>query len=146
MSSNTFILISGATGFTGSAAAKVLLQKGFRVRALVHKDDERSRQLEAQGAEIVVGDLLDLRSVRRAFKGINRAYFCYPVAPGLVEATANFAPAALEAKAEFLVNISQRTSRPDALSNSALQHWLAERIFDWAGTPVVHLRPTAFNE
>ncbi len=25
-------------------------------------------------------------------------------------------------------------------------NWLAERIFDWAGTPVTHLRPTVFNE
>src|SRR5262249_32650267 len=28
----------------------------------------------------------------------------------------------------------------------ALQHWLAERVFDRAGTSVTHLRPTAFNE
>jgi uncharacterized protein YbjT (DUF2867 family) len=63
-----------------------------------------------------------------------------------VEATANYAQAAAEVKAEFIVNMSQRTSRPDAPSNSALNHWLAERIFDWAPTPVTHLRPTAFNE
>ena len=143
------VLICGATGTiggTGGVASKVLLEKGFRVRAFVHKSDERSSQLESQGAEIFVGDLLDLRDVRRAFEGVKRAYFVYPVAPGLVEATANFAMAALEAKAEFIVNMSQRPALPDAPSNAALNHWLSERIFDWAGIPVNHLQPTVFND
>jgi uncharacterized protein YbjT (DUF2867 family) len=140
------VLIAGATGATGSVATKLLLEKGFPVRAFVHKDDERARKLQALGAEIFVGDLLDFRAVRRAFDGAKRAYFVYPVRPGLVQATAQYAQAALEAKAEFIVNMSQVTARPDALSDAALQHWLAERVFDWAGTPVAHLRPTVFNE
>jgi NAD(P)H dehydrogenase (quinone) len=143
---NPTILIGGASGATGSAATRQLLQKGFPVRAFVRQRDERARQLEAEGAEIFIGDVLDFRAVRRAFEGIKRAYFVYPIRPGLVQATAHYAQAALEAKAEFIVNMSQRTSRPDAPSDSALQHWLAERVFDWAGTPVAHLQPTAFNE
>jgi NAD(P)H dehydrogenase (quinone) len=143
---NIPILIGGASGATGSVATKLLLQKGFPVRALVRQKDDRARQLEALGAEIFVGDVLDFRAVRRAFEGIKRAYFVYPMRPGLVEATANYAQAALEAKAEFVVNMSQRSSRSDAPSNSALRHWLGERIFDRAGTPVAHLQPTVFNE
>jgi NAD(P)H dehydrogenase (quinone) len=99
-----------------------------------------------QGANVVVGDLLDFRAVRRAFEEIKRAYFVYPMRPGLVQATAQCAQAALEAKAEFIVNMSQMTARPDALSDSALQHWLAERVFDRAGAPVTYLRPTAFTD
>jgi uncharacterized protein YbjT (DUF2867 family) len=140
------ILIAGATGATGSVATKLLLEKGFPVRAFVHGDDDRSRKLQSLGANVVVGDLLDFRAVRRAFDGAKRAYFVYPMRPGLVEATVNYAQAASEANAEFIVNMSQRTARPDALSNSALQHWLAERVFDRAATPVAHLHPTAFNE
>lgn len=140
------ILVGGATGSTGRVATRLLLEKGFPVRAFVHKEDERSQKLQALGAEIFVGELLDFRAVRRAFEGIKRAYFVYPMRPGLVQATAHYAQAASEAKAEFIVNLSQWTSRPDALSDVALQHWLAERVFDWADTPVAHLRPTAFNE
>jgi uncharacterized protein YbjT (DUF2867 family) len=140
------ILIAGATGATGGAATKLLREKGFPVRALVHNEDERSKALKAKGVELVVGDLLDFRAVRRAFEGIARAYFVYPMRPGLLQASAQFAQAALEAKGEFIVNMSQRTSRADAQSDSAIQHWLAERDFDRAGTPVAHLRPTAFNE
>ncbi|KAH8820769.1 hypothetical protein F5884DRAFT_745114 [Xylogone sp. PMI_703] len=146
MSSEPLILIGGATGATGGAATKILLEKGFRVRALVHTDDDRARKLEAQGAEIFVCNVLDLRAVRRAFEGVKRAYFVYPIRPGLVEASANFAQAAIEAKAEFIVNMSQKSSRPDAPSNSALHHWLAEQVFDWAPIQVCHLQPTVFNE
>jgi uncharacterized protein YbjT (DUF2867 family) len=140
------ILISGATGSTGSVAANLLLEKGFPVRALVHKHDERSERLKAQGAEIVEGDFLNFRSVQPAFEGVQRAYFCYPVAPGIVQATVHFAQAALDAKVEYVVNISQRTSRADAISESAIEHWLAEQVFDRSGVPLTHLRPTAFNE
>ena len=140
------MLIGGATGATGKAATKLLLEAGFPVRAFVHKEDQRSELLKAQGAEIFIGDTLDFRAVRRAFDGIDRAYFVYPMRPGLVQATTNFAQAARGVKAEFIVNMSQRTAVSNAPSDSALQHWLGEQIFDWAGTPVTHLHPTAFAE
>jgi uncharacterized protein YbjT (DUF2867 family) len=140
------ILIAGATGATGRVATKLLLEQGFPVRAFVHRDDERSNKLRAGGAQIVVGDLLDFRAVRHAFQGAQRAYFVYPIRPGITQATAQFAQAALEAKAEFIVNMSQKSSRQDAKSDAALQHWLSERVFDWAGTPVAHLRPTYFAD
>lgn len=146
MTNKPKILIAGAAGRTGSIATRMLLERGYPVRAMVRKDDERARKLADLGAEIFVGDYLDLRSVRRAFEGVKRAYFVYPMRPGLVEATANYAMAGIEAKAEFILNISQRTSRPDATSDSAMHHWLAERVFDWAPIPVAHLQPTAFNE
>ncbi|MDE2457697.1 MAG: NmrA family NAD(P)-binding protein [Rhodospirillales bacterium] len=101
----TPILIGGATGATGRAAIKFLIEKGFPVRALVHKGDERAEKLRAQGAEIAVGDLHDLRAIRGAFDGIKRAYFVFPIRPGIVQATVHFAEAAREAKAEFIVNI-----------------------------------------
>jgi len=143
---NTTILVGGATGATGSVAAKLLSEKGFSVRALVHNEDDRSRKLQDLGAEIIICDLLDFRSVQRAFVGIKRAYFVYPIRPGIVQASVHFAEAAREAGTEFIVNMSQKTAHEDAKSNSALQHWLTERVFDWAGVPVVHLRPTVFNE
>ncbi|RDS79893.1 NmrA family transcriptional regulator [Dyella monticola] len=142
----TPILIAGATGTTGGIAAKLLLENGLPVRALVRSDDERAQKLKTLGAEIVTADLLDFRAIRRAFVGIKRAYFVYPMRPGLTEATAIYAQAASEAGAEFIVNMSQRTARADARSNSALEHWLAERIFDHFGVPVVHLHPTIFDE
>jgi uncharacterized protein YbjT (DUF2867 family) len=77
---------------------------------------------------------------------VNRAYFCFPISPGLVQATAQFAEAAKEAGVEVIVNMSQISVRGDSKSNAARQHWLSERVFDWSGVPAVHLRPTYFAE
>ena len=92
------------------------------------------------------GDLLDFDSVRAALSGVDRAYFCYPICPGIVQAIAQFAQAAKEASVEVIVNMSQISARGDAKSEAARQHWLGERVFDWSGVPTVHLRPTFFAE
>ena len=144
--STTKYLITGATGATGSEAVLALLEAGQDVRALAHREDERSQRLQKQGAEVVFGDLTDFASVKAALQGVNRAYFNFPVAPGLVQATTQFAQVAKEVGVEAIVNMSQKIARADATSPAAFQHWLAERVFDWSGIPVTHLRPTFFAE
>ena len=48
------ILITGATGKTGSPVVKQLLEKDFRGRAFVRRRDERSERLQAVGAKVVL--------------------------------------------------------------------------------------------
>jgi NAD(P)H dehydrogenase (quinone) len=139
-------LITGATGFTGRGTTEVLLKKGVFVRALVHKEDARSEALRKMRAEVVVGDLLDLEQVRHALEGVEAAYFIYPIRPGLLDATAYFAQAAKEAGVQAVVNMSQISARREAKSHAARDHWLSERIFDWSGVGVTHLRPTYFAQ
>ena len=140
------ILITGATGDTGGYAIEQLLQKGRQVRALVHRRDDRSKRLEERGVEVVAGDYLDLDAMRAAVQGVRRAYFVYPIRPGIIQATAYFAQAAKEASVEAVVNMSQISAREDARSHAARDHWVAERVFDWSGVGVTHLRPTFFAE
>ena len=139
-------LITGATGATGGATAALLLDKGREVRTFVHREDERSDALRKRGAEVIVGDLLDFDRVRDALRGVSGAYFVYPIRPGLVQATAQFAQSATEAGVGAIVNMSQISARSDARSLSAREHWLAERVFDWSGLNVAHIRPTYFAE
>jgi NAD(P)H dehydrogenase (quinone) len=142
----TKILITGATGDTGGYAVNDLLARGHQVRALAHKEDERSKKLQGRGVEVVYGDLLDFGQVRAALRGVKRAYFVYPIRPGILQATAYFAQAAKEAGVEGVVNMSQKSAREDAKSNAATDHWLSERVFDWSGVPTAHIRPTYFAE
>ena len=93
----TKFLITGATGYTGGYTVRQLLEKNQAVRVLAHRSDERSGQLQKVGAEVVFGDFLDFDAVRAALNGVQRAYFCYPISPGIVQATAQFAQAAKEA-------------------------------------------------
>ncbi len=46
------IIVTGATGKTGSVVVTELLKAGYPVRAMVHREDGRSARLKAQGAEI----------------------------------------------------------------------------------------------
>jgi NAD(P)H dehydrogenase (quinone) len=140
------ILITGATGDTGGYAIEQLLHKRHQVRVLVHRLDDRSKRLEDKGVEVVAGDYLDLDAMRAAVKGVRRAYFVYPIRPGIIQATAYFAQAAREAGLEAIVNMSQISAREDAKSHAARDHWVAERVFDWSGIAVTHLRPTFFAE
>jgi NAD(P)H dehydrogenase (quinone) len=145
MSTQTF-LVTGATGKTGQHTVQYLLERGHAVRAMVHKKDERSEVLRDAGAEVVTGELLDHNDVIRAADGASAAYFCYPVSPGLIHATAYFANAAKRAGLKAVVNMSQISAREDSKSQAAHDHWIAERVFDWSGVPTVHLRPTFFSE
>jgi len=145
MSAEKF-LVTGATGEIGRYTVQRLLEKGHAVRALVHKEDERSEALRGTGAEVVVGDLLEHDDAIRATAGTSAAYFCYPVRPGLIQATAYFADAAKRAGLKAVVNLSQISAREDSKSHAARDHWIAERVLDWSGVPVVHLRPTFFAQ
>jgi NAD(P)H dehydrogenase (quinone) len=140
------LLISGATGSTGRNAVETLIKQGFAVRALVHGEDRRSEHLRALGAEVVVADLLSLDDARHALEGIEAAYFVYPIAPRLIEATVYFAQAAREAEVRSIVNMSQISARRDSKSQAARDHWVAERLLDRSGIPVTHLRPTFFAQ
>jgi uncharacterized protein YbjT (DUF2867 family) len=136
----------GAQGSTGRQIAALLLDKGFPVRAFVHKLDARSNTLRELGAEVVQGDLLDPVSVRASLRGIKHAYFTYPVADGLLEATTIFAMAAREAETELVVNNSQLQGARKAPSFRNMQHGLADRIFDWAEVGAVHLHAPPYYE
>jgi NAD(P)H dehydrogenase (quinone) len=141
------LLITGATGNTGRSTMETLIKQGFAVRALVHKEDERAARLRAAGAEIVIGDLLNLDDARHALEGVRAAYFVYPIPhPGLIEASAYFAQAAKEAGAGAIVNMSQISARREAKSHAARDHWVSERVLDWSGVPTTHIRPTFFAE
>jgi NAD(P)H dehydrogenase (quinone) len=140
------VLITGATGDTGRAAVKESIALGLDVRAMVHNKDARSEALEKLGAEVVVGDLLEINTVRAAMEGVDAAYLVWPVQPGLIHATVNFAQAAKEAGVSTIINLSQRSANRESTSNSCRDSFIAEEVLNWSGLPVIHLRPTYFLE
>ncbi|CAG9247994.1 NmrA family NAD(P)-binding protein [Paraburkholderia caribensis] len=140
------VLITGATGDTGRAAVRESIALGLSVRAMVHRKDDRSAALEALGAEVVVGDLLEINTVRDAMTGVDAAYLVWPVQPGLINATVNFAQAAKETGVKTVINLSQRSANRESTSDSCRDTFIAEEILNWSGLPVIHLRPTYFLE
>src|SRR5258708_3368221 len=62
-------LITGASGFVGSAVARLLLERGFAVRALI-RPTSPTFHLSGLALEFVTGDLRDPASVRNAMTGV----------------------------------------------------------------------------
>jgi dihydroflavonol-4-reductase len=63
------VLITGASGFVGSAVAQVAQQRGCHVRVLVRRNSPR-RNLAGLDPEIVEGDMRDEACIRRALEGV----------------------------------------------------------------------------
>jgi uncharacterized protein YbjT (DUF2867 family) len=69
------ILVVGATGTVGGAAARSLLASGARVRALVRSDPDPN---DFSGVELVRGDLADAAAVQKALTGVRAAVYVSP--------------------------------------------------------------------
>jgi NAD(P)H dehydrogenase (quinone) len=123
------IIVTGATGKTGSLVVSELQRAGYPVRALVHREDGRSARLKAQGVEIAVADLSDVERVADALKDVQRAYFCPPYDPYMIQGAVAFAVAAKEARLEHIVGLSQWLASPSHPSLATRQSWLADRLF-----------------
>jgi NAD(P)H dehydrogenase (quinone) len=108
--------------------------------------DARSAALAKSGAEVVVGDLLEINTIRTAMEGVDAVYLCWPVTPGLIHATVNFAQAAKETGVSAIINLSQRSANRESTSDSCRDSFIAEEVLNWSGLPVIHLRPTYFLE
>ena len=150
----TPILVTGAAGRVGAVGRTVtelLLKQGKAVRAMVRNEDERAQALRDMGAEIVVGDLLDLDSMHRAIAGCETMYFSMSVSDAYLAATVNTAAVARHYGVTAFINMSQMTVSQMSITETTTspQHklqWLSEQALNWSGLPVVHVRPTVFLE
>ncbi len=73
MSAGDKVLVTGASGFVGSAVARKLIERGFAVRALVRPTSPRFH-LEGLDIEFAEGDLLDAATVRPATAGVRHVF------------------------------------------------------------------------
>jgi len=78
MAEKKIVAVVGATGAQGGGVVRAILaDKGgpFAARAITRKpDSEKARELAKLGAEVVAGDLDDVESLKKAFKGAYGAY------------------------------------------------------------------------
>jgi uncharacterized protein YbjT (DUF2867 family) len=147
------VLVTGATGQQGGATARHLLARGAAVRALVRDPTTpAARRLAGVGAELVVGDMEDVASLRTAMHG---AYGAFSVQPARIPP--NFAENELErglnvVEAAHAVGLKHLvySSVAGADRSTGIPHWeikgqIEERIRS-VGLPFTILRQTLFMD
>jgi dihydroflavonol-4-reductase len=132
MSTQDKVLVTGASGFIGSAIAHKLVEAGFSVRALVRGTSPRAH-LADLGVEFFEGDVRDRKSLDRAVAGMRYVfhaaadYRLWTRDPGEifatnVEGTRNLMEAALGAAVERVVHTSSVATlalRPDGVADES---------------------------
>ena len=154
MAEQSPILVTGAAGRVGAVGRTVtelLLKQGKVVRAMVRTEDERAQALRDMGAEIVVGNLLDLDSMHTAIAGCETMYFSMSISDAYLAATVNTAAVEKHHGVKAFINMSQMTVSQMSVTETtpSPQHklqWLSEQALNWSFLPVVHVRPTVFLE
>lgn len=139
--------VTGASGKTGAALALELLARGHAVKAFVRGRDARSEKLANAGAEVVTGDLFDVLSLAQAMKGCDRAYYCPPWHPYMIQSATGFAVAARRSGISTIVHLSQWLASPNNPSLATRQNWLVEELFAGLdGIEVITLNPGFFAD
>ena len=66
-------LLTGATGFLGSAIARELMKDGRSLKLLVRENAD-TRNIDELGCEVIYGDLRDRKSLKSALVGCKTLY------------------------------------------------------------------------
>ena len=132
------VLVTGATGFTGSYVVPLLLRQGAHVRCLVRANSETSR-LPLSEIELAFGDLSEQDSIERALQGtdalVNIASLGFGHAPNIVNA-------AIATRVQRAVFISTTAIFTTLNAPSKAVRLAAEELVRASGLSYTILRPT----
>jgi NADH dehydrogenase len=152
--SDARVLVVGATGQLGSVIVRKLLAAGVPVRALA-RSEEKLAVLRKGGAEVVAADLLDLKKVTDACRGITQIISTANnnmgkgvTSPMRVDVSAyqNLCAAARNTGVRRLLYVSFRGISSGETVDIFRLKWYIEDAIRRSGLPHVMLRPTAFMD
>ncbi|MCO1660963.1 SDR family oxidoreductase [Pseudonocardia humida] len=134
------ILVTGATGSTGSALVRELVARGAPVTAMVRGTSSTA----PQGAATVVADFDDAASLAAALRGVRAAYLVTPSSERAQEQQERFVEVAAAQGVEHLVVLSQYASVEDSPVRFLRYHAAVERRVRELGVGHTFLRPNLY--
>jgi uncharacterized protein YbjT (DUF2867 family) len=147
------IVIIGATGRTGGAAARDLLEKGEKLR-LVGRDEKKLERLVQNGSEAAVGNIEDVAFLRKVFDGASAVYLVVPedisqqdLRAHQERVTDSFAAAISSARVPYVVALSSIGAQHAEKTGPIVGlHNLEQKLNRISGLNAVYLRAGYFME
>jgi uncharacterized protein YbjT (DUF2867 family) len=136
------VLVTGATGNTGSGLVQALREAGVDVRAFV-RDEAKAQSLKDLGAEIVVGDLDRPETIAPAVDGVDKIYLLTWNGPTQAQQAINVIQAAKKAGNPHVVRHSMWGSEKSRIVQQGDQ---IEAALLSSGLPWTLLQPTFFMQ
>lgn len=150
------ILVFGATGSQGGSVARALVRDGWNVRALTRNPEgEAARELSRMGVHLVLGDMRDQASLRRAMDGVHGVFSVQTSSadPGSGVSDADevafgvaIADEAVAAGVKHFVYSSSAGIRADTGVDHFHTKWQVEQHVRGSGLPFSIVRPAGFME
>src|SRR5579864_9328274 len=100
------LLVTGASGLSGSAIVREFARQGVRVRALVRSPDKSAAFLAMPNVEVFNADMLKPDTLGAALDGVERALLLSSADVTMLEAQCNFIDASKRAGIRQVVKFS----------------------------------------
>ncbi len=136
------VLVTGATGNTGSALLDLLVERGVPVVAMVRSESGRAKV--RADVPVVVADFDDPEAVAAALTGVRAAYLVTPSSERAQEQQERFAELAAAAGVRHLVKLSQLAAAEDSPVRFLRYHAAVERRIRELGIGYTFLRPNLY--
>ena len=139
------ILITGATGKTGSATAKSLSEKGETFRALI-RNEEKKEGLESLGGEVVIGSIENTEVVNQSMQGVKTVLVLLPNSESQLALEKQLVDSAKQAGVERIVKMSSIEATPDATSPIPKLHLESEEYIKQSGLAWTMIKPNFYMQ
>ncbi len=139
------ILITGATGKTGSATAKSLGEKGETFRALI-RNEEKKEGLESLGGEVVIGSIENTEVVNQSMQDVKTVLVLLPNSESQLALEKQLVDSAKQAGVERIVKMSSIEATPDATSPIPKLHLESEEYIKQSGLAWTMIKPNFYMQ
>jgi uncharacterized protein YbjT (DUF2867 family) len=136
------VLVTGATGNTGSALVPALRSAGLDVRVFV-RNEAKAQPLKDLGVEVVVGDLDRPETIGPAVEGVDKVYLLTWNGPTQEQQARDAIEAVRQAGAPHLVRHSMWGSEKSRIIK---QGYEVDEAIKSSGLPWTILKPTFFMQ